>query len=108
MVIVVALSGITGLMVPKLKGAVIIIRLGLILISAFIGLYGYILGIAVIACHLFSIRSFGVDYMGEIEDLNLKNINDTMIRGPWWKMIYRPSVIAVSNIKRQSREGEDK
>lgn len=46
--------------------------------------------------------------MGEIEDLNLRNINNTMIRGPWWKMIYRPSVIAVSNPKRQSKEGEDK
>lgn len=38
-VIVIALSGITGLMVPKLKGAVILIRFALLALSGILGLY---------------------------------------------------------------------
>src|SRR5699024_2524779 len=60
MVIIVAFSGITGLMIPKLKAAVIFVRLGLLALSAAAGLYGYMAGMAVLVMHLASMESFGV------------------------------------------------
>ena len=63
MVIIIAFSGITGLMIPKLKSAVIIIRLGLIALVSCAGLYGYLIGMAALLAHLASMQSFGVNML---------------------------------------------
>jgi spore germination protein KA len=102
MVIIIALTGITGLMTPKVKGPVILIRLGLLLLAAFIGVYGIVYGISVITIHLLTLRSFGVMYMSGIGEANFQDIKDTAIRVPWWHMNYRPWFASRKNRKRQS------
>lgn len=101
MVIVVAATGITGLLTLKLKGASIVIRLALMLLSAFLGLYGYIFGVIGALIYLFSMRSFGVPYMLEYGSLNPVDLKDTFIRAPWWYMKFRPKQIAAKNVIRQ-------
>ena len=104
-VIVIALSGITGLMVPKLKGAVILIRFGLIGLSGILGLYGYVFGLAGILIHLFELRSFGVPYMYRLMLLHFKeDIKDTAIRAPWWYMRYRPGLIALNKVRNTTKK----
>jgi spore germination protein KA len=102
MVIVVAATGITGLLNLKLKGATLIIRLILLLLSAFMGLYGYIFGVIGHLIYLFGMSSFGVPYMLEYGSINPVDLKDTFIRAPWWYMILRPKQIAAKNIIRQS------
>lgn len=108
MVIIVALSGITGLMTPKIKGAAVTMRIGFLLVAAFIGLYGIVFVASAIMVHLFNIRSFGVGYMDEFNTLNLQEIKDMLIRFPWWFIKDRPRLASSSNKQRQSKERRTK
>jgi spore germination protein KA len=101
-VIVVGLSGITGLLIPKIKSASVLLRFVFLIFSSLLGLYGYIFGMAALLIHLFSIRSFGVPYMSNLSSLHLQELKDTAIRLPWWYMKDRPGSLT-SNIKRASR-----
>lgn len=105
-VIVVALTAITGLTMPKFKGIEIIMRFLLILLSAFIGLYGYIFGLIGLLIHLFSLRSFGVPYMLTLTSYRPQDIKDTTIRAPWIYMKLRPKFIAPNNRVRNSSGGQ--
>ena len=100
MVIVVAFTGITGLIIPRLKGAVIFLRVIFLVLGCFLGLFGYTFGVAGLLIHLFELRSFGVPYMYKLMFLNPKeDLKDTVIRAPWWFLKYRP-VLLTSNKRR--------
>ena len=45
LVIVVAFTGLTDLLAPKMKEAMLVSRLFLLALSAMVGLYGYIIGV---------------------------------------------------------------
>lgn len=100
-VIITALTGISNFLIPKMIGALIVVRLTFILLSAFLGLYGYIFGVIGLFIHLMAMRSFGIPYMLDIGALNMQDIKDTTIRAPWWIMHLRPKLIGDSNIVRQ-------
>ncbi len=103
-IIVVGFTGITGLIAPKLKGSIIIMRLIFVLSAAFLGLYGYIFCIIGLLIMLFSMRSFGVPYMLEVGSIKPNDLKDTVIRAPWWYMEYRPGLIVAKNNIRQSKK----
>jgi spore germination protein KA len=105
-VIVTALTGITGLMIPKLKAAAILFRITLSLLASFLGMYGFTFGIIGIILHLLQLRSFGIPYILNLSRINSENIKDTVIRAPWWYMKYRPKFISPINTKRQSGRGK--
>lgn len=108
MVIIVALTGITGLTIPKVKGASILIRLILLMLSSLIGLYGFAFGIIGLMIHLFKMRSFGVPYMLNVMSLDPEDLKDTAIRAPWFYMKYRPKFIASNNLVRMAAGGRKK
>ncbi len=101
-VIITALSGITGLMLPRSKGAVIITRFILLVLSSVIGIYGYLFGVSGIIIHLHGMRSFGVPYMSNFMTLQPQDLKDTVIRAPWWYMKRRPKFIGWKNYNRQN------
>lgn len=90
MLIAVALSGIAGLMIPRLKGAVLYLRIILLIFASFFGLYGIIAVLAVTVIHVISLESFGVDYTSSLSKANLQSLKDTVIRAPWQFMKKRP------------------
>ncbi len=102
MLIVVALSGICGLMIPRLKGVILYARFGLIILATLFGLYGYFIGMVLMLYSIFSLDSFGVDYTESLERLTLQSLKDTVIRVPWWKMRTRPRGLT-RNLYRQRR-----
>lgn len=89
-VIVVALTGISSFLLPKMLAALILMRLFLLIPSSILGMYGYIFGIIFIFIHLASIESFGIPYMTNINSMNKYEIQDCTVRAPWWYMHYRP------------------
>lgn len=91
MLIVVALSGIAGLMVPRLRGAVLYTRLGMVLLAAVLGLPGCFLGLTVIAVRLTGLSSYGVPYLLPLEHPDLQGLKDTAWRLPWRFMRTRPA-----------------
>ncbi len=84
MIIVVGISSVSSLMLPGIKSQSVILRLSFIFGSAIFGLYGYILSMAVLLIHLFSLKSYGMLYMSTINSLYGKDLKDTFIRGPRW------------------------
>lgn len=96
-VIVVALTALTGLILPRIKGAEIILRFIFLMLSAVIGLYGYIFGMMGLLIHLYQIRSFGVPYMLTLMNFSPQDLKDTAVRAPWMYMKYRPKFIAARN-----------
>lgn len=94
MVIVVALTGISGLLIPRLQGPNIAIRLILLLLAGFLGLYGYAFGLIGLLLMLFNMRSFGLPYMLTFGSLNPQDLKDTAIRAPWWSMNERPKMMS--------------
>lgn len=105
-VIVVAISGITGLMIPRIKGVSIILRDILILFSSFLGFYGLIFGLTGFLIHLCELRSFGIPYMLYLTSLDLRDLKDTVIRAPIWTMTHRPNLIVAKNKVRQAVKGK--
>ena len=90
MVIVVAITAITGLINPKVKGAAILIRFLALFAASFLGLFGYAFTMIGLAVHLFSMESFGVTYMLQMDAVKPQQIKDNAIRASWRTMKTRP------------------
>ena len=101
MLIVIAISGIAGLMVPRLRGAVFYLRLIFVFLSAFFGLYGFFAASAVTVMHIISLNSFGVDYTVSLRKADYQSLKDTFWRTSWVNMIKRP--LFNSNIIRSKK-----
>lgn len=107
-VIIVAITAVTGLITPKLKGPVILIRFLLLFVSSIIGFFGYIFGIVAVLIHLFQLRSFGVPYMLGTTNFKPDDMKDTIIRAPWNLIRFRSKFIAPDNLVRNSSGGKKK
>lgn len=90
MVIIIAITGITNLLVPKLFAPVIFLRFGLLLLASTFGLYGLFIGVCISTIHIINLRSFGVPQVSLTGDLKTQEIKDTFVRAPWWRMRERP------------------
>lgn len=88
LVIVVALSGTTSMLIPKASNAVIICRAALFLMSTVLGLYGFMLGIIIFIVHVSSLRSFGISYISSESSQGLFS-GDILTRARWGKLKYR-------------------
>lgn len=87
MVIIVAFSGVTGLMIKDLKGAVFYLRLAAILAGAVFGLPGIaVLGVMVLI-GLGAMQSLGVPFLYTLG--RKSGAQDTLFRMPYWRMIWR-------------------
>jgi spore germination protein KA len=92
MIIVIALTGITSLLVPKLNAPIIYIRFFLLVLATGFGFFGLVLGIASVLIHLINLRSFGVPQVTISGELQYQELKDTFVRAPWWEMILRPRI----------------
>ncbi|MGF7184086.1 spore germination protein KA [Desulfitispora alkaliphila] len=106
MVIVAALTAIASFALPNYSLIIssTIIRLALMLLSAFMGYYGLIWGLVAVLIHLVSLRSFGVPYMSPLAPVSTGGLKDTFFRVPWWLMVSRPHLIGTKNQKRGKRQ----
>lgn len=97
--IAVALSGIAGLMVPRLKGIVVYLKIILLAAGTLFGLYGYVAVGTVFLIRVLNMKSFDTDYTVSLRRATFQSLKDTLFRAPWPKMKLRPSFN--KNIKRQ-------
>jgi spore germination protein KA len=107
-VIVVAVAGITGFVVPSqdLSNANRICRLFLVFCSIVSGLYGVAVGIILIIYHLCTIETFGIPYLSPFAANNGQQLfDDTFIRFPWPKKYgQRPVDIKPKDVQRQGNK----
>ena len=106
MLIAVAVSGIAGLMIPRLRAAIFYLRLLMIFLAAFLGIIGCFLGMTLILTRILSISSFGVSYTCSLEHPTVQGLKDTAVRLPWGWMKQRP--FFNRNLKRQGDGAHEK
>lgn len=101
--IAVALSGICGLMVPRLRAAVFYIRFAMIILASLFGFFGYFSAVLFMLIMIFRMESFGVDSTLSLNMPSFQNLKDVFIRTSWINMIKRPS-LQRNNIQRKKDE----
>lgn len=100
--IVVALSGIAGLMLPRLRAAVFFSRLFFIMLAAFWGLYGLFSGLIMLIIYIVSLKSYETEYTISLNRISFQSLKDTVLRAPWKSMKTRP--IFNKNFNRQGKK----
>lgn len=98
-VIIIAITGISGFVIPQMLEAIIILRFVFLGAASALGLYGYIFAIIGLFTYLMSMHSFGVNYMEYVDIIGKENIKDTAIRVPHWHMKYRPRFVKNNKIR---------
>lgn len=94
-VIVVALTAISSFAIPNesFSSAFRLIRYLIIILSAWIGLFGFICGLVLVLIHLCSLESFGIPYMMPYAASGTKELDkngDGIIRMPTFRHRERP------------------
>lgn len=85
-VIVVAIAGVTGLMVPKLQTAALYLRFGLLAAAAAYGLYGVGIAMALVLAWLCNMHSFSIPYLLNLVPRVGIEHEDAYLRAPWFFM----------------------
>jgi spore germination protein KA len=105
-IIVVATTGITGLIIPRLSMAVIMLRMAFLLLSCVLGVFGLIMGLMGLLIYLVDMRSFGLDAFHN-PSMKLQDRKDTFFRAPWWLMKTRPEGLSDDAV-RSGTDGKPK
>lgn len=104
MLIVIAMAGITSLLVPRMNASILILRFGVLLLAASFGFLGVTIGCVFMIVHILGLYSFGVWQFSGGDDLGYQRIKDTAFRAPWYQMLFRPEELT-NHSKRQNRRG---
>lgn len=99
MIIIVAFTGITGLLIPKLNAPVVIVRIALLVLGSTLGLFGIIIGLSFLIIHILNLKSFGVFQINMTGGLKYQDMKDTIFRAPWWHMIKRPKTLTTNQTR---------
>jgi spore germination protein KA len=105
MIIVVAMTGITSLLVPKMNAPIIYFRVFVLVLSTMFGFTGTISGVCFLLIHLLNLQSFGIPQISFSGQLRFQDIKDIFIRAPWWQMKTRPKTLTTDRV-RLAREGD--
>lgn len=110
MIVVIATSTISTftLVNQSLVTAVSILRVCFILLTAFLGLFGFFMSLYFTVLFLASIRVFGVPYMNIAADLNLNSIKKTLFRLQPDQYDKRPNMLNPLDKKRRNVDKDEK
>ena len=106
MIIIVAITGITNLLIPQMSAPVLVARFGLLAFASCLGFFGVTLGVAILLIHILNLRSFGIEQLTPGRNLQYQEVKDTLIRAPWWQMRDRPLSTAKNIVRQDSKEGK--
>lgn len=90
MVIIIAITAISGFIVTPMAGTMTFIRLILLVAGNTLGLMGIGLAGTALYIHMCSLRSFGMPYMAPFSPLTGSDLKDALVRVPVWAMLARP------------------
>lgn len=85
-VMIVGITGIASFMMPNQAAGLAfqVIRFPILILSGFLGLLGVILGLLLLLAHLCRLNSFGVPYLAPVAPMIPSDMNDVLIRAPFW------------------------
>ncbi len=98
MVIVVALTAVTGFMTPNLLEFMVVYRLFFWFLGTVMGLIGISTGVFIMMTHLISTHTFGIPILSSFSKEELK---DSFIRFPLQSLKYRMTSVTKDNVRKQ-------
>ena len=101
MLIIIALTGITSLLVPKMNTSVIFVRIGILLLTSFLGLLGFVVGISLTLINILTLKSFGISQMTRDDRYSSQANKDALIRVPWKSMLNRPYYLTDNKVREE-------
>ena len=102
-VIVVAVAAISGFTLPNrdMDAALRLLRFGMVLLAVFLGMFGLMLGLALIIWHLSTFESFGVPYTAPMSGGGLRAWMKSLLRLPLPEDKYRPRELRTPDRRNQ-------
>lgn len=104
MIVVVGLSAISAFAIPSppLADTVRLLRFPLILLAGALGLFAVTVGLLLIISLLVSARSFGVPFFTPFAPMVPRELEDSVIRTPAWRQLYRPwQLVRLGRLRQQ-------
>lgn len=102
MVIVVAITAVSGFLVITHTDAIALMRFILVILAGFMGFFGIGIGLLGLIIHLCALRSFGVPYLAPLTTFSWKAFRDILIRAPLGILLQNPV-----NINNLNPEGQN-
>ncbi|MEC0242473.1 spore germination protein [Paenibacillus dokdonensis] len=99
LIIAVATSAIASFVIPSyiMSASIRLIRFGLIIMAGILGNLGLIMGIGLVVIHLAGVTNLRTSYLTPLAPMNFTDMLDTYIRGPFWGLKTRPSIVKTKN-----------
>lgn len=110
LLIIVALSALASFTTPiiTMSNSIRLLRFPFIIMSALFGGLGIILGITILLCHLFNLRSFGTPYMVPLYPFRINNFQDSFLRLSYKKINKRADFLRPRNKLKYSPKEREK
>ncbi|MBO5407971.1 MAG: spore germination protein [Clostridia bacterium] len=96
-IIIVAISGLCSNVLPQMRGAMLLCRLGILLVASQIGIYGVILGALAIIIHLSDITVSSTSYLNDMLPHSKGSWMDIYIRGPYRFLTQKKDYLSKGN-----------
>ncbi len=107
-IMITALTGIATFVIYSLNDSITILRFVFMILGAFGGLFGMLIGTIFLLLHMVSIKSFGAPYMSPLAPRSNKGLKDSLIRFPLWMMNERPGVMSKNKKRSKNNKGKKK
>ena len=105
MIIMVAVTGVANLMIPKMNAPVIYARLFVLTMATSFGIYGLTLALATVFIHILNLTSMGIPQVSLEGTYQYQDMKDTGFRAPWWSMIKRPGQLTNNRTRQAGGKG---
>lgn len=106
MIIVVGITGITNLLVPKIRSPIIYLRFFVLLMASMFGFYGFTIAMSLMVIHIIGLTSFGVPMILADGATDRQHLKDVGIRAPWWQMETRPEELTKNVARMGGKDGK--
>lgn len=102
LLVIIAISFVAtfSLVNQSLSGSVGILRIFILIVSSFLGIYGFFLGTFLILIYLCKLDSFGMNYLAPVSTLNFKEFLSAMLADPF-KRAKLPSITFKNAIEKK-------
>ena len=103
-VTIVAITAVANFTIPTFSTALSMryLRFIMLIVSGFLGIFGFISALYILLIHLCSLRSFGIPFMAPFAPAIPADFKDSLIRMPVWMMSKRPKTFGPKNEARQA------
>ncbi|MGI6161981.1 MAG: spore germination protein [Christensenellales bacterium] len=106
MIIIVASTGITSLLVPKLNAPIVFWRFFILFLSSSFGFFGLTIGLSIMMIHINNLTSFGVEQTSLKGSFSFQGFKDIFIRAPWHVMNKRPDNLSANQVRQSGGKSD--